>query len=190
VAVLLELQFVVFDEVKAALSDSFAATGSAAVVQVAVPELTATAPHPVIVVGVVPDVKFTVPAAPVPATVAVSVTLVPKGSVVTAVAGEEARPTFRVVVVVTAVTAKDTAVALELAVKAAKLVGAKVALSDSLAATGSTVVVQVAVFTALTVVTGWAPHPVIVVGVVPDVKLTVPAAPAPVTVAVSVTLVP
>jgi hypothetical protein len=106
------------------------------------------------------------------------------------VAGEEARPTFRVVVVVTAVTAKDTAVALELAVKAAKLVGAKVALSDSLAATGSTVVVQVAVFTALTVVTGWAPHPVIVVGVVPDVKLTVPAAPAPVTVAVSVTLVP
>ena len=54
-----------------------AATGSVAVVQVAVPELTATAPHPVIVVGPLPYVKPTVPAAPVPVTVAVSVTLVP-----------------------------------------------------------------------------------------------------------------
>jgi hypothetical protein len=190
VAVLLELQFAVFDEVKAAFSDSLAAIGIAAVVQVAVPELTATAPHPVIVVGVTPDVKFTVPAAPVPAIVAVNVTLVPRGSVVTAVAGEAASPTFSAVVVVTAVTAKATAVALELAVKAARFVGAKVAFRDSLVATGSAEVVQVAVFTALTVVTGWAPHPVIVVGVVPDVKLTVPAAPAPVTVAVSVTLAP
>ena len=77
VAVLLALKFAAFDGVKAALRDSLAATGSVAVVQVANPELTATAPHPVIVVGVVPYVKATVPAAPVPVIVAVSVTLVP-----------------------------------------------------------------------------------------------------------------
>jgi hypothetical protein len=63
--------------VKVAFSKLLVDTGSAVVVQVAVPELTGWDPHPVIVAGELPYVKFTVPAAPVPVTVAVNVTLVP-----------------------------------------------------------------------------------------------------------------
>jgi hypothetical protein len=185
-AVLLEVKSARLVEVKAAFRDSLAATGSAAVVQAAVPEVSVTALHPVIVVGVVPYVKATVPGAPVPVTVAVSVTLVPQGSEVIAVFGVACSPIFSAVVVVTCVTAKDVAVAVLLEVKAAVFDEVKAAFRDSLVATGSAAVVQAAV----PEVSVTALHPVIVVGVVPYVKATVPAAPVPVTVAVSVTLVP
>ena len=99
--------------------------------------------------------------------------------------GVAASPIFSAVVVVTCVTAKAFA-ALVLAAKAAGFVGVKAAIRDSLAATGNVAVVQVAV----NELTATALHPVIVVGVVPYVKPTVPAAPVPVTVAVRVTLVP
>ena len=102
-ALVLAVKAAEFVGVKAPTRDSLAATGSVAVVQVAVNEATATAPHPVIVVaGLVPYVKATVPAAPAPVRVAVIVTLVPKGSEVIAVFGVAASPIFRVVVVVVA----------------------------------------------------------------------------------------
>jgi hypothetical protein len=62
-----------------------------------------------------------------------------------------------------------------------------VAFRVSLLATGNAVVVQVA--TPVVVFTGWALHPVMVVGPLPYVKPTLPAA-AGATVAVIVTLVP
>jgi hypothetical protein len=129
----------------------------------------------------------TVPAAADGDIVAVNIKLAPGSALVMLVLGADAKAAVSVFVARTAVTAK--AVAVEVVVeKSAGTVGLKVAFRELLLATGSVVVVQVAV----PELTAMAPHPLIVVGVVPYVKATVPLpeAPAPLTVAVSVTSVP